>query len=84
MLQSTGRIDFNSENDNTELMAIIFNFMDKGKSAVITGDRFEREPDKYDRYYLRVDEKPENYEQRLAELLKRDHELPELYAKHIF
>ena len=84
MVQPTGRIHFNSEDDNTELMAIIFNFMDKGKSAVITGDRFECEPDKYYRYYLRVDEKPENFEQQLAELLKRDHELPELYTKHLF
>ncbi|WP_186810641.1 hypothetical protein, partial [Vibrio sagamiensis] len=84
MVQPTGRIHFNSEDDNTELMAIIFNFMDKGKSAVITGERFECEPDKYYRYYLRVDEKPENFEHQLAELLKRDHELPELYTKHLF
>ncbi|WP_050567509.1 hypothetical protein, partial [Vibrio sagamiensis] len=36
IVQPTGKVHLNSEGDNTELMAIIFNFMDKGKSAVIT------------------------------------------------
>ncbi|PNQ54209.1 hypothetical protein C1141_17105 [Vibrio agarivorans] len=79
-VQPTGRVHFNREDDSTAFMVQLFNFMDKGKSAVITGDRFERKPA---RFYLRVDKKPENFEQRVAEILKRDHELPELYTKHL-
>ena len=79
-VQPTGRVHFNTEDDSTAFMVQVFNFMDKGKSAVITGDRFERKPA---RFYLRVDKKPENFDQRVAEILKRDHELPELYTKHL-
>lgn len=80
VLQPTGRAHFNDENDNTELMMQVFAFMDKGKNAIVTGRRFIREPAKY---YLYVDEKPENFEQRVEEILKRDHELPELYTKYL-
>ncbi|MCW8349300.1 hypothetical protein MD535_25290 [Vibrio sp. ZSDZ65] len=79
-LQPTGRAHFNNENDNTEFMAQVFAFMDKGKSAVITGESFKRPQPKY---YLYIDEKPENFESRLEEILKRDEVLPELYAKHL-
>ncbi|MCW8348635.1 hypothetical protein MD535_21845, partial [Vibrio sp. ZSDZ65] len=58
-VQPTARANFNNENDNTEFMAQVFAFMDKGKSAVITGESFERPQPKY---YLYIDEKPENFE----------------------
>ena len=79
-LLPSGRPYFNTEDDNTELMMQVFAFMDKGKNAIITGRRFLREPAKY---YLYVDEKPENFEQRVEEILKRDHKLPELYTKYL-
>ncbi|MBP3140402.1 hypothetical protein ACTFQF_03870 [Aliivibrio fischeri] len=80
-LQPTGRAHFNTENDNTFLMTQLFAFMGKGKSAVITEERFERPQPKS---YLFIDKKPENFEQRLEEILKRDDRLPELYAEHAF
>ncbi|UUM31580.1 hypothetical protein [Vibrio japonicus] len=78
--QPTGRAHFNNESDNTELMAQIFAFMDKGKSAVIKGERFVRPQPKY---YFYIDEKPENFERRVQEILGRDHELPDLYTQHL-
>ncbi|ABV87527.1 hypothetical protein [Shewanella pealeana] len=81
LIQPTGRAHFNNENDNTEFMAQLFAFMEKGKSAVITEERFERPQPKS---YLFIDKKPENFEQRLEEILKRDDELPKLYAEHVF
>ncbi|MBU2895581.1 hypothetical protein [Vibrio hepatarius] len=80
-VQPTGRPHLNTENDNTEFIAQVFAFMDKGKKAVITGERFERA---YPKSYLFVDKKPDNFEHRVEEILKRDSELPELYAKHLF
>ncbi|UUM31582.1 hypothetical protein [Vibrio japonicus] len=79
-LQPTGRAHFNNESDNTELMAQIFAFMDKGKSAVIKGERFVRPQPKY---YFYIDEKPENFDLRVQEILRRDHELPDLYTQHL-
>lgn len=80
-LQPTGRAHFNTENDNTFLMAQLFAFMGKGKSAIITEKRFERPQPKS---YLFIDKKPENFEQRLEEILKRDDKLPKLYTEHVF
>lgn len=80
-VQPTGRPHLNTENDNTEFIAQVFAFMDKGKKAVITGERFQRA---YPRSYLFVDKKPDNFDYRVEEILKRDNELPELYAKHLF
>ena len=71
----------NNEVDNTFLMAQLFAFMDKGKNSVITGNRFYRPPP---RTYLYQDKKPNDFESRLAAILEREHELPELYAKHTF
>ncbi|MBP3140589.1 hypothetical protein ACTFQF_05110 [Aliivibrio fischeri] len=80
-LQPTGKAHMNSEDDNTFLIAQLFAFMDKGKQAVITEERFERPQSKS---YLFIDKKPENFEQRLEEILKKDNELPKLYAEHVF
>lgn len=80
-LQPTGKAHMNNEADNTFLMAQLFAFMDKGKNSVITGNRFYRPPP---RTYLYQDKKPNDFESRLAAILEREHELPELYAKHTF
>lgn len=80
-VQPTGRPHLNTEADNTEFMAQVFAFMDKGKEAVITGERFERA---YPKSYLFVDKKPDSFDHRVEEILKRDSELPALYAKHLF
>ena len=80
-VQPTGRPHLNTEADNTEFMAQVFAFMDIGKEAVITGELFERA---YPKSYLFVDKKPDNFDYRVEEILKRDNELPELYAKHLF
>ena len=80
-LQPTGKAHMNSEDDNTFLIAQLFAFMDKGKQTVITGERFQRTQPKT---YLYVDKKPKDFEQRLEAILKREHELPEIYAKHTF
>ncbi|PMN44714.1 hypothetical protein BCT31_24665 [Vibrio lentus] len=78
-LQPTGKAHLNSEDDNTFLMAQLFAFMDKGKQAVITKDKFKRAQPKT---YLYVDQKPKNFEVRLDEILRRDNELPDIYTKH--
>ncbi|UTZ21897.1 hypothetical protein [Vibrio campbellii] len=80
-LQPTGKAHMNSEDDNTFLMAQLFAFMDKGKQAVITEDKFKREQPGT---YIFVDKKPKDFDARLAEILKREYELPEIYAKHTF
>ena len=80
-LQPTGKAHMNNEADNTFLMAQLFAFMDKGKNSVITGNRFYRPQP---RTYLYQDKKPNDFESRLAAILEREHELPELYAKHTF
>ena len=80
-LQPTGKAHMNSEDDNTFLMAQLFAFMDKGKKAVITGESFYRPQPKT---YLYQDKKPKDFDSRLAAILAREHELPELYAKHTF
>ncbi|PMN45316.1 hypothetical protein BCT31_10485 [Vibrio lentus] len=78
-LQPTGKAHLNSEDDNTFLIAQLFAFMDKGKQAVITKDKFKRaQPNTY----LYVDQKPKNFEVRLDEILRRDNELPDIYTKH--
>lgn len=65
----------------TFLMVQLFAFMDKGKKVVITGDSFYRLQSKA---YLYQDKKPRDFDSRLAAILEREHELPELYAKHTF
>ncbi|MCW8349419.1 hypothetical protein MD535_25965, partial [Vibrio sp. ZSDZ65] len=42
IVQPTGKVHFNTEKDNDYFLAQIFNFMDNGKSAVITGESFRR------------------------------------------
>ncbi len=80
-LQPTGAVYFNREDDNTPLMMKLFTFMDKGKSALITGESFDREQSDS---YLYTDDKPSNFEQRLQAILAREHELVPLYEKYTF
>ena len=75
-IQPTGKVHLNSERDNNYFFAQVFNFMDNGKSAVITGESFNRPESKT---YFFVDKRPEPFEERLEKLLEHEHVLPDLY-----
>ena len=75
-VQPTGKVHLNSERDNNYFFAQVFNFMDNGKSAVITGKSFHRPESKT---YFFVDKRPEPFEERLEKLLEHEHVLPDLY-----
>ncbi len=76
-VQPTGKVHLNSSRDNDYFLAQLFNFMDNGKSAVITGESFQR-PESNS--YFFIDKRPEPFEERLEKLLEQEHVLPELYA----
>ncbi|UUM31581.1 hypothetical protein [Vibrio japonicus] len=76
-VQPTGKVHLNSERDNDYFFAQVFNFMDNGKSAVITGESFHRPESKT---YFFIDKRPEPFEERLEKLLEHEHVLPDLYA----
>ncbi|UUM31579.1 hypothetical protein [Vibrio japonicus] len=76
-VQPTGKVNLNSGRDNDYFFAQVFNFMDNGKSAVITGESFHRPESKT---YFFIDKKPEPFEERLEKLLEHEHVLPDLYA----
>ncbi len=76
-VQPTGKVHLNSARDNDYFLAQLFNFMDNGKSAVITGESFQR-PESNS--YFFIDKRPEPFEERLEKLLEQEHVLPELYA----
>ncbi|MCE7732634.1 MULTISPECIES: hypothetical protein [Vibrio harveyi group] len=75
-VQPTGKVHLNSERDNNYFFAQVFNFMDNGKSAVITGKSFHRPESKT---YFFIDKRPEPFEERLEKLLEHEHVLPDLY-----
>uniref|UniRef100_UPI00063C6430 hypothetical protein n=1 Tax=Vibrio mexicanus TaxID=1004326 RepID=UPI00063C6430 len=72
IVQPTGKVHLNTERDNDYFIAQIFNFMDNGKSAVITGESFHRSES---HSYFRIDKRPEPFEERLEKLLEHEHEL---------
>ncbi|WP_157617577.1 hypothetical protein, partial [Vibrio mexicanus] len=72
IVQPTGKVHLNTERDNDYFIAQIFNFMDSGKSAVITGESFHRSES---HSYFRIDKRPEPFEERLEKLLEHEHEL---------
>ncbi|PQJ70716.1 hypothetical protein BTO01_05260 [Vibrio jasicida] len=76
IIQPTGKVILNTARDNNDFFQQIFNFMENGKSAVITGEQFYRPQPKT---YFMIDKKPEPFEERLEKLLEREHELPKLY-----
>ncbi len=76
-VQPTGKVHLNSASDNDYFLAQLFNFMDNGKSAVITGDSFQRPESNT---YFFIDKRPEPFEERLEKLLEQEHVLPKLYA----
>ncbi|UTZ30691.1 hypothetical protein HB762_04385 [Vibrio campbellii] len=75
-IQPTRKVILNTARDNNDFFQQIFNFMENGKSAVITGEQFYRPQPKT---YFMIDKKPEPFEERLEKLLEREHELPKLY-----
>ncbi|PQJ70717.1 hypothetical protein BTO01_05265 [Vibrio jasicida] len=75
-IQPTRKVILNTARDNNDFFQQIFNFMENGKSAVITGEQFHRPQPKT---YFMIDKKPEPFEERLEKLLEREHELPKLY-----
>ncbi|MGI9920272.1 hypothetical protein [Vibrio owensii] len=75
-VQPTGKVHLNSERNNNYFFAQVFNFMDNGKSAVITGESFHRPESKT---YFFIDKRPEPFEERLEKLLEHEHVLPDLY-----
>ncbi len=76
-IQPVAKLRFNVERGNDYLLAQLFNFMDNGKSALITGKSFHRDDSNI---YFCVDKKPEPFEERLEKLLEHEHVLPDLYA----
>ncbi|MER2499143.1 hypothetical protein ABS858_24040, partial [Vibrio neptunius] len=78
LIQPSESMFFNSKQDNNLLLAQLFAFMGTGKQAVIKGAHFEREVP--NTWQVR-DEKPESFDARLDEILKREHQLPDLYLK---
>ncbi|MBN3574411.1 hypothetical protein [Vibrio neptunius] len=75
-IQPTGKIILNTARDNNDFFQQIFNFMENGKSAVITGEKFYRPQPKT---YFMIDKRPEPFEARLEKLLQQEHVLPKLY-----
>ncbi len=75
-----GKLVFHGDKDFIYLLAQLVAFMDHGKSVVIIGDSFQREPAKF---FLFKDKQPENFEQRLAAVLAADATLVETYQTHV-
>ncbi|AUI88118.1 hypothetical protein BS333_17300 [Vibrio azureus] len=75
-VQPTGGVFLNSEEGNNYFLQQIFNFMEFGKSSLITGDSFNRNQPKT---YFFTDKKPEPFEERLKDILEHEHILPKLY-----
>ena len=75
-IQPTGKIILNTARDNNEFFQKIFNFMENGKSTVITGEKFYLPQPKT---YFMIDKRPEPFEARLEKLLQQEHVLPKLY-----
>ncbi len=69
---------FRAGQGNREVLAYIIAFMEQGKTAIFTGDTFYRPKA---RFFWSDIPKPDNFEARLEEVLKRQHVLPELYAE---
>ncbi|UTZ21886.1 hypothetical protein [Vibrio campbellii] len=78
LIQPSESMFFNSKQDNNLLFAQLFAFMGTGKQAVIKDAHFERE---MPRTWQAKDQQPEDFDARLEEILKREHELPQLYLK---
>ncbi|MGI9947002.1 hypothetical protein [Vibrio hyugaensis] len=78
LIQPSESMFFNSKQDNNLLLAQLFAFMGTGKQAVIKDAHFERE---MPRTWQAKDIQPEDFDARLEEILKREHELPQLYLK---
>ncbi|MCG7491004.1 hypothetical protein MHN79_16045, partial [Vibrio sp. Of14-4] len=78
LIQPTGKVTLNGEKDNDYFFAQLFNYMDKGKRALITGEHFLRERP---RTYFRIDKRPESFEDRLDTILELEHELPLMYGR---
>ena len=75
-VQPTGGVILNSEEGNNYFLQQIFNFMEFGKSSLITGGSFKRSQPKT---YFFNDKKPEQFEERLKDILEHEHILPKLY-----
>ncbi|WP_425628629.1 hypothetical protein [Vibrio neptunius] len=78
VIQPTGKITLNREKDNDYFLAQIFNYMDKGRSAIITESEFFRERPMT---YFRLDKRPERFEERLEKILELEEELPLMYGR---
>ncbi|CAM3149744.1 hypothetical protein [Vibrio neptunius] len=78
VIQPTGKITLNREKDNDYFLAQIFNYMDKGRSAIITEAEFFRERPMT---YFRLDKRPERFEERLEKILELEEELPLMYGR---
>ncbi|UTZ41431.1 hypothetical protein [Vibrio campbellii] len=78
LIQPSESMFFNSKQDKNLLLAQLFAFMETGKQAVIKDAHFERE---MPRTWQAKDQQPEDFDARLEEILKREHELPQLYLK---
>ncbi|EGU35535.1 hypothetical protein [Vibrio scophthalmi] len=78
-MQPTEKGYFVTEDDNSYFLATALKFMEEGKNAIIKGDEFHRS--QY--FFLREDPKPEDFEQRLEEVLKREHALVDIYVKNV-
>ena len=73
-----GKMVYNRARDTGYPLAQILAFMGTGKQAVIKDAHFERE---MPRTWQAKDQQPEDFDARLEEILKREHELPQLYQK---
>ncbi|OLQ89768.1 hypothetical protein BIY21_14630 [Vibrio ponticus] len=78
-LLPTDKTHFNTEDDNTYFLATIVKFMEQGKDAILIGDEYQTK--QY--FFFREDPKPDNFERRLAEVLKHEHALVDIYEKNI-
>ncbi|RJX70143.1 hypothetical protein DZ860_13355 [Vibrio sinensis] len=77
-MQPTDKGYFCTEEDNNYFLAAVLKFMEEGKSAIITDDEFHRPKS----FSLMEDKQPEDFEHRLEEVLKRQHQLVDLYAEN--
>ncbi|OLQ89767.1 hypothetical protein BIY21_14625 [Vibrio ponticus] len=75
-MQPTDKGYFCTEEDNNYFLAAVLKFMAEGKSAIITGNEFHRPKS----FSLMEDKQPEDFDQRLEEVLKREHKLVDVYA----
>lgn len=75
-MQPTDKGYFCTEEDNNYFLAAVLKFMEEGKSAIITGNEFHRPKS----FSLMEDKQPEDFDQRLEEVLKREHKLVDVYA----